>query len=415
MKLSIQVKPKDEGNYYVFISLFHNKGRVLISTPYILSTKHINKGKITNQAIYAEIYNNELLKYQTRINQIAAAHLLTANDIKAIITAPAVENVEAVEFFSFCEGHIAKIAKIKERERTAEAYGIALRKFRNFMNREKLYTFEITSQLLEKYIDWMKKKGNNNNTINTTITTLKVLFNACRDYYNDYDLGIINIKNYPFKKIKPLRIDLDAGSRALSIEDIKKIINAEGLPPTLERARDYFLLSFYLLGMNGVDMYYCTTSQYRNGRIEYSRRKTQRRAGGSFISIPVSSPAAELIEKYKGEGDMLFNFSKRFANARRHNQYLYHYLPMLHNLLGLEVDPDKLTWYSARHTWASIAANECHFSDAEVARALNHQSEHKVTRGYIRPDWSLLDRMNEAVLAVVNKKRGKINLPRIMN
>ena len=100
MKLSIQVKPKDEGNYYVFISLFHNKGRVLISTPYILSSKHINKGKITNQAIYAEIYNNELLKYQTRINQIAAAHLLTANDIKAIITAPAVENVEAVEFFS---------------------------------------------------------------------------------------------------------------------------------------------------------------------------------------------------------------------------------------------------------------------------------------------------------------------------
>jgi hypothetical protein len=60
--------------------------------------------------------------------------------------------------------------------------------------------------------------------------------------------------------------------------------------------------------------------------------------------------------------------------------------------------------YSARHTWASIAANECKFTDAEVARALNHQSEHKVTRGYIKPDWSLLDRMSEAVLAEVFKK-----------
>jgi integrase len=198
-----------------------------------------------------------------------------------------------------------------------------------------------------------------------------------------------------------LRTDVDAGSKALNLADLRKIINAQNLPPVLEKARDYFLISFYLLGMNNVDMYYCTKCQYIDGRINYSRRKTQRRAGGSFISIPVSKYAAELIDKYAGEGDMLFNFSKRFADARRHNQYLYHYLPRLHALLNLSIDLERFSWYSARHTWASIAANECHFSDAEVARALNHQSEHKITRGYIRPDWSLLDRMNEAVLAVV--------------
>ena len=405
MKLSIQVKPKDKDNYYVYICLFHNKGRVLIATPYILSAKHISKGKITNKAVYAEIYNKELLKYQERINQVAAAHLLTANDIKAVITSPTVEQVEAVEFFEFCEEHIAKIAKVEGRERTAEMYGTHLKKLRQFAKREKLYTFEITSQFLEKYIEWMRdKRGNNNTTINISISTLRVLFNACRDYYNDYDLGIINIKNYPFKKVKPLRAVVDAGSRALEVDDLQKIINAEGLSTVLERARDYFLLSFYLLGMNNVDMYYCIKGQYANGRLDYSRRKTQRRMGGSFISIPVSSYAAELIEKYKGEGDALLNFSKKFSDVRLHNQFMHYHLPKLHSKLGLSVNVDKFSWYSARHTWASIAANECHFSDAEVARALNHQSEHKVTRGYIRPDWSLLDRMNEAVLAVVFKE-----------
>jgi hypothetical protein len=195
MKLSIQVKPKDKGSYYAYISLFHNQGRVLIATPYIVSAKHINKGKIINQAVYAEIYNKELLKYQERINQIAAAHILTANDIKNVITAPAVEQVEAVEFLDFCRSHIDKISKMAGRERTAEMYATHLRKFKEFSNREKLYTFEITSHLLEKYIAWMQARGNNNTTINISITTLRVMFNACRDYYNDYDLGIINIKN----------------------------------------------------------------------------------------------------------------------------------------------------------------------------------------------------------------------------
>jgi integrase len=81
-------------------------------------------------------------------------------------------------------------------------------------------------------------------------------------------------------------------------------------------------------------------------------------------------------------------------------------LNRIYKQLSLDIEEDSFTWYSARHTWASIAANECHYSDAEVARALNHQSEHKVTRGYIRPDWSLLDRMNEAVLGVVFNNEG---------
>jgi hypothetical protein len=96
----------------------------------------------------------------------------------------------------------------------------------------------------------------------------------------------------------------------------------------------------------------------------------------------------------------------RYANVEAVVNMVSRSLSHIYKLLDLSIEKKSFTWYSARHTWASIAANECHFSDAEVARALNHQGEHKVTRGYIRPDWSLLDRMNNEVLDVVYNSKG---------
>jgi integrase len=220
-------------------------------------------------------------------------------------------------------------------------------------------------------------------------------------------LGILNIKNDPFRKLVLPQYLSNASAKALSVDDIRKIINFE-IPKkigyrlsTMNDGKDYFLLSFYLLGINPVDMYYLTKEQYNDGRITYSRRKTQRRVGGSEISIPVCDKARELIEKHKGRGEWLLDMQQNYNKVEGVVSMVSKVLDNIYNLMELGIDEDKFTWYSARHTWASIAANECHFSDAEVARALNHQSEHRVTRGYIRPDWSLLDRMNEAVLAVV--------------
>ena len=151
-------------------------------------------------------------------------------------------------------------------------------------------------------------------------------------------------------------------------------------------------------------MYNLQKDQLQNGRITYTRCKTQRRTGGAEISVPVCKEAQELMERHKGKGEYLLDLHDYHNKVEGVVGMMARVLSSVHTLLELEIDKNNFTWYSARHTWASIAANDCHFSDAEVARALNHQSEHRVTRGYIRPDWSLLDRMNEAVLAVVNKK-----------
>lgn len=414
MKLSLHLKPKVGNEYYVFVSLSHQSKRVLISTPYIIGSEYVSKGKIINRTKYAEIYNNEILKYEERLSKVVAPHLLDLKTVKDIITSSGTDNTEVVEFFSSAEAHIARIESNEARRRTASIYRYNLGSFRRHTKRDKLYTFEITRKMMQEYIQAMVSEGKEPKTIANKIGILKSLFYAIRDEYNDYDLGILVVKNDPFRKLQIPQSMSNAGQKALLVEDLRKVINIQLQPGKgyrlylLEKARDYFLLSFYLLGINPVDMWDLKDEQMSGGRIVYTRKKTQRRIGGSQIIIPVSDKALELIQRYKGRNGYLLDMRDSYERVESVVAMVSRYLAVMYPMLGLSIDKDNFTWYSARHTWASIAANECHFSDAEVARALNHQSEHKVTRGYIRPDWSLLDRMNDAVLAVVEGKEGGV-------
>lgn len=409
MKLSIQLKKKDEFDYYVYIGLSHKTSRTLIATPYTISAEYVKSGKIVNRAKYAEIYNKELLKYEEKLARIAMPEQLDVNTIKDILTASTTEKEDVVEFFSSAEETIAKIKQYPQKVRSARIYGYYINVFRNYIGRDKLYTFEMTRKMMQGYVDFLCNSGKSPTTINNYLSCVKLVFNRIKDEHNDYDLGIINVKNDPFRKLQLPQLSSNSGYRALSVEDMRKILafhytGHKRKENTYSKGLDYFLLSFYLLGINPVDMFNLRKDQMQNGRIVYSRRKTQRRIGGSEISVPVCKEAAEIINRHKGKGQNLLDMQDGYTRVEGVVRMMTRVLDNIHSLLELKIEKNNFTWYSARHTWASIAANECHFSDAEVARALNHQSEHKVTRGYIRPDWSLLDRMNNAVLDVVYKK-----------
>ena len=62
-------------------------------------------------------------------------------------------------------------------------------------------------------------------------------------------------------------------------------------------ARDVFALSFYLIGMNTVDLFNCDC--IADGRITYQRTKTKnRRDDKAEISVKIEPEAMPLIEKY---------------------------------------------------------------------------------------------------------------------
>ena len=74
----------------------------------------------------------------------------------------------------------------------------------------------------------------------------------------------------------------------------------------------------------------------------------------------------------------------------------------LRDLAGV---PD-ITFYWARHSFASLARNSCRLSKDDVALALNHVDEgHRTTDIYIAKDWKIVDEVQEKVVGLLRDSK----------
>src|SRR5690606_455509 len=210
--------------------------------------------------------------------------------------------------------------------------------------------------------------------------------------FNDEDTGKIIIKNNPFStyKILPKKRKKHKNLTAQQIISIKHHV------PETSRgqfARDIFMLSFYMCGMNAVDIFnHWNRLKESPERIGYNRSKTEnKREDGAFISVKISEVAKEIIQRI----DM------KYKNIDRLNNTLSIGLRSFMNDLNFE----ELTMLHARHSFATIARNDLDISREDVAIALNHVSEeNRITDTYIAPDWSKIDRVQSQVIDVINNK-----------
>lgn len=218
--------------------------------------------------------------------------------------------------------------------------------------------------------------------------------------YND--IGKMQVFYNPFRKYQ-FPIAPPTRNRDLNIQQLLAIRDCEdinvkkhrGLPMTV-LARDVFMLSLYLVGMNAVDLFQLT--EYKAGRINYCRAKTSsRRQDKAFISIKVEREAIFLFEKYKDPtGERIFNFYNFYKNANTFDDALNRGLQRISAHLKF---PQKITFYYARYTWANIARNKCGVSKDDVGAAINHaDNTHKTTDIYLVKDWKIIDEANRKVL-----------------
>lgn len=188
--------------------------------------------------------------------------------------------------------------------------------------------------------------------------------------------------HYPFRRFKIRHVPTK--KRSLSVENIRKVFNAEGLEDWEVKYLDFFKLSFMLIGINVVDL--CHLTEIIDGRIEYDRAKTHKP-----YSVKVEPEAMELIERYRGEKHLL-NFTDNYANYRHFYNNLCKGLNSIKKKIGLK----EFTTYWARHTWATIAASLDIPKDT-IAAALGHGGN-TVTDIYIDFDQKKVDEANRRVL-----------------
>lgn len=290
-----------------------------------------------------------------------------------------------------------EILKRTKKYGTAYVYEDAISKLKRYVKHGKPKIEQVNYMFLKKFEDAMLEDGLKINTISVYMRTIRAIYNrAIKE-------KLVDSNNYPFTEFK-IKTE-KTRNRNLSIENIRDIATLD-LPvgsPIWDN-RNYFILSFCLIGMSFIDLSSMKMSNIFNGRLLYRRAKT-----GRNYSIKLQPEAIEILSHYtkgKGKDDYVLPiFPKGLVYSEElkkismlRNDTCNKYLELIAKELKI---PVTITTYYARYSWANIA-REVGFSKDLIAEALGHEYGNKVTGIYLDDyDLTIIDEANEAVLKKV--------------
>lgn len=288
--------------------------------------------------------------------------------------------------FNFMESIIAKLRQ-NDRHRTCETYKSTLNSFRKFRQDDDIMLDCLTSDIMESYEAWHHKRGVAPNTISFYTRILRAVYNRA------VDDGIIEDRN-PFRHVYT-GVDKTV-KRALPLLSIKRIKALDlSVTPSLDYARDMFMMSFYLRGMSFIDMAFLKKTDLRNGCLSYRRRKT-----GQQLMIEWTNEMQMILEKYpENATDYLLPIirnpgTNERCTYRNAGYNINHNLKKIAAMAGVTIP---LTLYVARHSWASAAKSKG-IPLAVISEGMGHDSE-ATTRIYLASlDTSVVDRANSIIL-----------------
>lgn len=231
---------------------------------------------------------------------------------------------------------------------------------------------------------YLRERGNKDNSIATRFAIFKAIYNkAVKE-------GRICVKQNPFSIYQVGHLWSETRKRAISKDDIKRLAALE-IPINhnteyMRLARNMFLFSYYSAGMNFGDIARLCHKDIVNGRVCYTRHKTQK-----LLSFQLVDNAIRIIDEYSSQPysqeDYVFPILDR--NKHQTSQQIFNRLhkvlskvnrglKMLGEEIGLSAP---LTTYVARHTYATVLKRSG-VSVALISESLGH-SEISTTQIYL--------------------------------
>lgn len=406
---------KSDGTYNVKVRFTLDRKFKRLSTSLFVTPKdltkslNLKKGTTIKKEVdnLIRTYQEKCTKLQLEVNHYTLDEILTFLKSERELT-------QSIDFLQFCNEWL-DTTEIKGKKN----YKSALHAFVDYLGKEHLSTDQVTSQLLngfknylslrrERQVAQLQKQGKripSNRTVSLYLGSIRHLFNEAKKKYNDYDKNIILIPHSPFEHVEVPKQEATR-KRALSAEMINKILelpyilNANGKERIcpFNLAKDCFILSFCLIGMNSVDLHSC--NDFQDNVITYYRSKTTgRRLDKAKMQVNVPLVLQSLMEKHKDyTGKRVFRFYQMYNTANNFNRAINKGLKQIGKMLQV----DDLEFYAARHSWATIALNKVGIDKYTVHAALNHVDEAmKVTDIYIERDFMNENKANAKVVKYV--------------
>ena len=402
-------KQRSDGYYPVYIRVIHNRQSAFIKTDKLVDRKGVSKTKEIRDNVVLSFCTNLICEY----NKILNMQNTSSWTVQEVITFLTKQQADA-NFSEYAKLHINRMINTGH-ERTAKNYKLAVAHLERFIGSNQIMFSHLTSSVLKR---WINDLGQHRRAKEMYPVCVRQIFKAALVELNDEERGIIRIKFNPWLKVQ-IPSSEKSVQIAISAEACREFFNRP-LPRTKmisslpELGRDVAMLVLCLGGMNTADLYALKKSDYKNGVISYKRAKTRNsRSDEAYMEMLVEPFIQPIFDKYLApeEDEYLFNFHKRYCDTDSFGANVNNGIRKICADMNMEKE-DFYCVYTFRHTWGTIAQNDCGASLAEVAFGMNHSHGYRVTRGYVKLDFTPAWELNAKVIDFIfysdeKSKQGK--------
>jgi len=375
-------RPKNDGTYPISLKIIFKRTNIYINSGYSVMKEHWDEKQLQ--------ITKDCKKYSRLVhtnNDIRQKHIDAFRIIEDLHKSGELENLTPLDLktkilnksvrasFREFNNKIIDELKLAKKLGNASCYEQA-QSFLDRMVKDNEFMFEdINFKLLKKLEAKHLSLGYSYNSLSFYLRTIRATFNRAMKE------GVVSRDNYPFTNYSIK--DTKTVKRAIPKTIIEKIRDAEYEVGSHKwHARNFFMFSFYNIGMNFADMAFLKCSNIVDNVMIYNRAKT-----GKRYTVKLTESAKKILSLYIADqkpNDYVFPIIKRnelelimkdLGNERKtYNKYL----DKIAEDLKLNVN---LTSYVARHSWATIA-KDLNVPISVISEGLGHE-DIKTTQIYL--------------------------------
>ena len=316
--------------------------------------------------------------------------------------------------FSDYMSQVINVLKQEERYGTAYIYEYALRALRKFRRAENIPFTVFSKTEMKRFELHLQNLRRSWNTISTYFRALRAVYNRavdteivkgeCRLFHNVFT-GVTSEKKLALEACEMQALVTSEGRNAKATT-----INAS---QGLMKARHLLSLMLLLQGIGFADLIHLRCEDLKKNGFNEHMLHFRRQKTGTELSIRVTPEAMKIINLYRSHGnspyllDMLDGESRGEVAYKEYRQLLRNFNYHLARLGTLCSINTRVSSYTARHTWATLA-KYCEVPEEVISEGLGHSSL-EVTRTYLKRFKS--DKLDKAYRIIIDYiMKGKQNL-----
>lgn len=342
IKLAVlkHTKSKD-GSYKIRISIGHRSETHYIVTPYSVNAlSEFDNGIVVRVPNAHEInikLRNLLNDYEERLERIDSPEDYTCKELRDLLKSMRTHSSK-VTFKQVSEQYQKELIE-DGRGSYAGMLQNSLRLFFEFTGGD-VFLSEISTITISEFERWLKRKGVSQTYISMTLSMTRTIVNRA------IRMQLVTYSVHPFtywKRPADPERELD-----ISVEDVRAIRDAQPRLKKQRIARDIFMLSYYLGGINLIDL---LEIDFRGVSVlEYTRHKSRNmKLSDKRISFTLQPEAKELISKWMNRNTGRLDFGYKFS-YKNFLAYVTRSIKSLAKDIDVQ-DYRKVCYYTARKSF----------------------------------------------------------------